>query len=107
MNMVETEIGAPPMTDRSLPELLTQASGMERMFPTLMPAQIERIAMHGRVRPIRAGELLIEAGEQVVPFFVVMTGQVEIVRPSGTSETLVCSQAAPRSFERAPARRAK
>lgn len=87
--MVETEIAAPPMTDRTLPALLTQASGMERMFPTLTPAQIERIAVHGRVRPIRAGEVLIEAGEQVVPFFVVTAGQVEIVRPSSTSETLV------------------
>jgi len=69
--------------------MLTQASGMERMFPTLTPAQIERIAVHGRVRPIRAGEVLIEAGEQVVPFFVVTRGQVEIVRPSGTTATLV------------------
>jgi len=87
--MVETEIGAPPMTDKTLPVPLTQASGVERMFPTLTPAQIERIAAHGHVRPIRPGEVLVEAGEQVVPFFVVTRGQVEVVRPSGTTETLV------------------
>jgi thioredoxin reductase (NADPH) len=87
--MVETEIAASPMTDRTLPALLTQASGVERMFPTLTPAQIDRIAVHGRVRPIRPGEVLVEAGEQLVPFFVVTTGQVEIVRPSATGETLV------------------
>ena len=87
--MVETEIAAPLMTDSTLLVPLTQASGMERMFPTLTTAQIERIAMHGRVRPIRPGEVLIEAGDQIVPFFVVTRGQVEVVRSSGTTETLV------------------
>jgi thioredoxin reductase (NADPH) len=32
---------------------------------------------------------MVEAGERVVPFFVVLRGQVEIVRPSGTAEELV------------------
>ena len=73
-----------------------------------------------RLRSIRPGEVLVEAGAQVVPFFVVTAGQVEIVRPSGTTETLVavhgrasspakstCFRAAPRWSERAPARRAR
>ncbi len=77
------------MPDRKLLVPLTQASGAERMFPTLTPAQIIRTAAHGRVRPIRREEVLIEAGERVVPFFVVLTGQVEIVRPSGSTEELV------------------
>ena len=33
--------------------------------------------------------MLVEAGDQVVPFFVVTSGQVEIVRPSGAVETLI------------------
>jgi thioredoxin reductase (NADPH) len=65
------------------------ALGDERMFPTLTPAQIKRIAAHGRTRPIRRGELLVEAGDRVVPFFVVTAGQVEIIRPSGATETLI------------------
>jgi thioredoxin reductase (NADPH) len=77
------------MTDRTLPLSLTQSSGDERMFPKLTAAQIERIAAHGHVRPIRRGELLVEAGENGGPFFVVLTGEIEIVRPSGTTETLV------------------
>ena len=64
-------------------------SGIERMFPTLTPAQVERIAAHGHVRQIRPGEVLVQQGDQIVPFFVVTTGGVEIVRPSGTNETLV------------------
>ena len=59
------------------------------MFPKLTPAQIARVAVHGRVRPVQRGEVLVEAGDQVVPFFVVTAGQVEIVRPSGPGETLV------------------
>jgi len=77
------------MTDRTVPLPLTQASGIERMFPKLTPAQIERIAAQGRARPIRPGEVLIEAGQRIVPFFVVTAGQVEIVLPSCNTETLV------------------
>lgn len=64
-------------------------SAIERMFPTLTPAQVERIATHARVRAIQAGEVLVEPGQLIVPFFIVRSGQVEIVRPSGTTETLV------------------
>jgi thioredoxin reductase (NADPH) len=61
----------------------------ERMFPTLTPAQIKRIVAHGRTRPIRRGEVLVEAGDPVVPFFVVTVGQVEIIRPSSAAEVLI------------------
>jgi thioredoxin reductase (NADPH) len=77
------------MSDTTLPVALTLTSGVERMFPTLTPAQIERIAAHGRVRQIRAGEVLVETGQSAVPSFVITAGQVEILRPSGTAETLV------------------
>ena len=77
------------MTDTALPSPLTLSSGVERMFPTLTPAQVKRIAAHGKQRSIRSGEVLIEAGARVVPFFVVMAGRVEVVRPSGSTETLV------------------
>src|SRR3989442_593894 len=64
-------------------------SRIEHVFPTLTPAQIGRVAAHGHVRPISRGEVLVEAGDHVVPFFVVTAGQVEIVRLSGGIETLV------------------
>ncbi len=84
-----TEIATSPMTTRSVLESLTQRSAQERMFPTLTAAQIQRIAMRGQLREIRSGEVLIEAAAQVVPFFVVTKGKVDIVLPSGTIETLV------------------
>ncbi len=77
------------MTDTDLPVALTLSSGVERMFPTLTPAQITRIATHGKLRSIRAGEVLVEPGAHSVPFFVITAGRVEAVRPSGTTETLV------------------
>jgi len=41
------------MTNTALPVALTFASGVERIFPTLTPAQVKRIAVHGQVRSIR------------------------------------------------------
>jgi len=68
---------------------LTGPSQHERTFPTLTPGQIQRIGVHGRVRPFRRGEVLFEAGARVVPFFVVTAGRIEIVLPTGATETLV------------------
>jgi thioredoxin reductase (NADPH) len=59
------------------------------MFPTLTPAQIAQIAAHGVVRAIERGEVLIEAGDPVVPFFVVRTGEIEIIRPSSLGDALL------------------
>jgi thioredoxin reductase (NADPH) len=77
------------MTDTTIPLKLTLASPADQMFPSLTPAQITRAAVHGRVRPIQRGEVLIESGDQIVPFFIVTAGQIEIVQPSGTGQTLI------------------
>ncbi len=61
----------------------------DRTFPTLTQPQIARIAAHGRLRPIRAGEVLVEQGDRTVPLFVVRAGAVELVRPSGGTETFI------------------
>ena len=72
------------MTDSAMPIPLTSATREQRMFPTLTPAQIERIAAHGRRRRVAAGEVLVETGAQRPPFFVVQAGNLEVVRPSET-----------------------
>src|SRR4026208_1624380 len=64
-------------------------SHREKIFPKLTPAQIDRIALHGRTRSVQSGEVLLEQGDTSVPFFAVITGEVEIVRPFGAYETLV------------------
>lgn len=73
-------------TRRGLPLISSRA---EQIFPKLTPAQISRIAAHGHMRAMQPGEVLIEQGDSAVPFFVVVSGEAEIVRPSGAAETLV------------------
>jgi thioredoxin reductase (NADPH) len=64
---------------------------MPLMFPALTPAQVARVAAHGTVRAVAAGEVLIEAGDAVVPFFVVRSGAIEIVQPSSLGEALIAT----------------
>jgi len=77
------------MPDATVPVPLTGPTQYERLFPTLTQEQVGRIAAHGRVRPFRSGEVLVEAGDVTVPFFVVKAGQIEIIRPSDSGETLI------------------
>jgi len=64
-------------------------SNRENIFPKLTSVQISRITSHGRLRSVQSGEVLIEQGDRSVPFFLVITGEVEILRPLGARETLV------------------
>ena len=73
-------------TRRGLP--LARAR-IEQIFPKLTPAQIRRIAPHGRTRTIKRGEVLYEQGDSASSFFVVVSGELEVLRPSGAVETLV------------------
>ena len=43
----------------------------------------------GQMRAVKLGEVLVEQGDGNVPFFVVVSGQIEILRPSGAIETLI------------------
>ncbi|HSY47503.1 MAG TPA: FAD-dependent oxidoreductase [Thermoanaerobaculia bacterium] len=76
-------------SDSLIPLEPVTASLEEHRFPTLTDAQIERIAAHGRRRPIARGDVLVEVGDKVVPFFVVASGEIDALRPSGGSETLI------------------
>ena len=61
----------------------------EHVFPTLTAEQRARVAQHGHRRRVAKGEVLIEAGQASIPFFVVTAGSVEVVRPSASSDTLI------------------
>ena len=73
-------------TRRGLP--LARAR-IEQIFPKLTPTQIRRITPHGRTRTTKRGEVLYEQGDIAASFFVVVSGELEILRPSGAVETLV------------------
>ncbi len=61
----------------------------ERLLPTLTAAQIARISAHGYLRPITTGDILVDVGDKAVPFFVVVSGAIQILRPSGARDTLI------------------
>ncbi len=65
------------------------SSRLEKIFPKLTQSQIRRVAAHGHMRTVERGEVLVEQGDTSVPFFVVITGELEIVRPYGSYETLI------------------
>src|ERR1700677_5179556 len=50
-------------------------------FPVLTPTQIDRIRPLGHVRNVQRGEILFEPNDTAVPFFVLLTGGMEIVQP--------------------------
>src|SRR6266436_2282161 len=76
------------MTEPTIHLPLT-ASRADQVFPTLTSAQIGRIASHGHARSAKAGNVLLEQGDKNIPIFVVISGELETVRPSGAHETLI------------------
>ena len=73
-------------TGRGLP---VTRSRIEKIFPKLTQAQIDRIALYGHTHSVKPGDILIEQGDTPMPFFVIIAGEVEIVSPFGTNETLI------------------
>jgi thioredoxin reductase (NADPH) len=66
----------------------------ERVFPTLTAEQIARVAVHGRRRGTSRGEVLVEVGDRNLPVFVVISGEIQAVRPGGAVETLIVTHRA-------------
>ena len=86
------EDGMPPAAEQLDSQLASQAPAdprSARLFPTLTPQQMSRIAAHGRRRSTSPGEVLVEVGDKVVPFFVVVSGEIQVVRPAAGGETLI------------------
>ncbi len=77
------------MPDTSAKSPAIQSPPVSEMFPRLTPAQIERVAAHGRRHSMRHGEVLVDVGQQSVPFFVVITGEIQVVRRSVGLESII------------------
>jgi thioredoxin reductase (NADPH) len=65
------------MTESMLPSISGPDQQAEA-FPTLTPAQIDRIRPFGTVRAVHAGEILFEAGD-LLPCYVLLSGKLDIV----------------------------
>src|ERR1700759_2099772 len=58
-------------------------------FPVLTPAQVDRIRPLGHIRTVRCGETLFEPNDLAVPFYVVLSGAMDVSRPTLEGERLV------------------
>ena len=67
----------PPTNDPPSPGPLQN----EAMFPTLTAAQMQRALSYGVKREVKAGEIVVEQGDLSMPFLVVISGEMEIIRP--------------------------
>ena len=66
----------------------------DRLFPTLTKEQIARIEPYGRRRAIAAGDVLVEVAQRAVPFFVVLSGEIEVLRPAAGIEKRIVAHRA-------------
>jgi thioredoxin reductase (NADPH) len=71
------------------PPIPSALDASTQTFPILTQAQINRLLPHGKVRAVKAGEILFDLGDTNVPFFVVLSGSLEIVQPALKGERLI------------------
>jgi thioredoxin reductase (NADPH) len=69
-----------------------------QLFPVLTPAQIERIRRLGRTRHVNAGDVLFKPGDRAVPFFVLLSGSMDIVQQVLHGERAVAIHDRPGQF---------
>ena len=58
-------------------------------FPVLTPDQINRVRAASKVRKVEVGDILFEPGDSNIPFFVLLSGSLEIVQPGLQGERLI------------------
>jgi thioredoxin reductase (NADPH) len=73
----------------SSPLLPSALDARTQAFPVLSVSQIDRIRSCGRSRQVAAGDILFEPGDENVPFYVVLSGGMEIVQPDLAGEHLI------------------
>jgi thioredoxin reductase (NADPH) len=71
------------------PPIPSALDATTQTFPTLTEAQINRLLPYGKVRKVKIGETLFAPGDTGVPFFVILSGSLEIVQPDLKGERLI------------------
>jgi thioredoxin reductase (NADPH) len=72
-----------------IPAIIGSSAGADAVFPVLSADQITRIAAHGHLRSFGKGEVLVQAGDHTTQFFVLVEGEIELIRPNEATEDLV------------------
>ncbi len=63
-------------------------------FPELSEAHISRLMHAGKVRKVSVGEPLFQPGDQIVPFFVLLSGELEIIQIDHNGERPIVTHTA-------------
>ena len=82
------------MNTQALPELAPPPPNLfgerkEQIFPILTAEQIARLAPHGTKISVQRGQILAEPGDRHRQLFVVLSGSIEVVRPTMQGEQLI------------------
>ncbi|HLK21064.1 MAG TPA: FAD-dependent oxidoreductase [Bryobacteraceae bacterium] len=73
------------------PPLPSALDAKTQAFPVLPEVLIERVRSSGRVRRVERGEILFEPNDAAVPFFVLLSGSMEIVQPGLDGERSIAT----------------
>src|SRR5713101_2072175 len=73
----------------SSPPIPSALDAQTQTFPVLTASQIGRVRSGGKLRVVKKGEILFEPGDANVPFFVLLSGSMEIVQPDLTGERAI------------------
>ena len=73
------------------PLLPSALDARTQAFPVLSSWQIDRIRSCSRSRQVAAGDILFEPGDENVPFYVLLSGRMEIVQPDLAGEHLIAT----------------
>jgi len=79
------------MPDRSLPlpAAISALDPYTQAFPTLTAEQIDRARPYGKIRPVKVGDIVFEAGDSHISMFIVLSGKLDIVQPRKEGERLI------------------
>jgi len=77
------------MTDGTISASPSAASRLEQLFPKLTPKQLTRLAAQGRSRAIVSNEVLVATGNRAACCFVVLRGEIEVIRQSDLGEDVI------------------
>ena len=62
---------------------------MVRLSRFSLADQINRVRAASKVRKVEVGDILFEPGDSNIPFFVLLSGSLEIVQPGLQGERLI------------------
>src|SRR5260221_5089189 len=79
------------------------AARHDHMFPTLNPAEIDRLRRFGEARSYPAGERIVTAGEVSPGLIVVLSGKVEVTQGGALDRRETIGTHRPGQFSRGPA----